>query len=126
AKDCLLLPSSGADLESVARMVETAVSAGTNHWANSWFQLVKGLAEYRQGRFASAVEWSQKALSRTGENFNRDVEAYMVLAIARHQLKQTDEAQATLAKGLEVADTRLPKLDSGDLGGAWLDWIIAH
>ena len=37
-------------------------------------------------------------------------------------------ASATLAKAVEIAETKLPKLDSGDLGVGWrwLDWIIAH
>jgi hypothetical protein len=50
----------------------------------------------------------------------------MVLAMAQYRSKQADEAGATLAKGVEIAERRLPKLDSGDLGDSWLDWIIAH
>ena len=127
AKDCLILPSSGkADLETVTKMTDTAVAAGTNHWAFTYFQFAKGLAEYRQGRFSSAVEWMQKVLAKAGEDSNRDVQAHMVLAMARHQLKRPDEARAALAKGVEIAETKLPKLDNGDLGGSWNDWIIAH
>ena len=50
----------------------------------------------------------------------------MVLAMAQHQLKQTGEARATLAEGLETAVTKLPKLESDDLGIDWYDWIIAQ
>jgi hypothetical protein len=47
--------------------------------------------------------------------------------MAQHQLRQTDEALATLAKGLEFADAKLPKLDTGGwLDEQWNDWIIAH
>jgi len=126
AKDCLILPSSGTDLDRIAQMADSAVSLGKDHPALTWFQFAKGLAEYRQGRFSSAVEWMQKVLAKAGEDSNRDVQAYMVLAMAEHQLKHPDEARATLAKGVEIAETKLPKIDSGDVGGGWYDWIIAH
>jgi hypothetical protein len=91
-----------------------------------WFQFCKGLAEYRQGHFAGAVDWTQKALSHAGDRPKRDVGAYMALAMAQYRSKQADEARTALAKGVEIAETKLPKLESGDLGDDWLDWIIAH
>ena len=105
---------------------DTAVTAGNDSRYVPWFQFCKGLAEYRQGHFAGAVDWMQKTLSHAGNDLNRDVEAYMVLAMAHYQLKQTDEARATFAKGLEIVNANLPKLESGDIGGGWIDWIIAH
>jgi len=104
-----------------------ALSAGTNHLAITWFRNAKGLAEYRSGHFASAAEWMQQVLSIPGPdyNFNRDAEACMVLAMAQQQLKQTNQARATLAKGIEIVEKRLPALDSGDLHD-WNNWIIAH
>jgi hypothetical protein len=50
----------------------------------------------------------------------------MVLAMAQYRLQQTDEARAALAKGVEIERTKLPQLESGVVGGNWLDWIIAH
>jgi eukaryotic-like serine/threonine-protein kinase len=126
AKDYLILPSAELDLETAAKMAETAVSAPTNHPDMTWFQLAKGLAEYRQGRFGSAVEWIQKVLSRQDAVPERDAEAYMVLAMAHYRSGQADEARIALAKGVEIAEKKLPRLDSGDLGDGWLDWIIAH
>jgi serine/threonine protein kinase/tetratricopeptide (TPR) repeat protein len=126
AKDYLVLPSSEAGLTTAARLAETAASAAANHKDMTWFQFAKGLAEYRQGHFAAAVDWMQKVLSHAGDSLNRDVEAYMVLAMAQHCSKQADEANAALAKGVEIAESNLPKLDSGDLGDGWIDWIIAH
>jgi Flp pilus assembly protein TadD len=126
AKDYLVLPSSEAGLATAARLAETAVSTVANHTDMTWFQLAKGLAEYRQGHFAAAVDWMRKVLSLAGDSLNRDVEAYMVLAMAQHGSKQDDEANAALAKGVEIAESKLPKLDGGDLGDGWIDWIIAH
>ena len=125
AKDCLFVPPPAADLTAIARMAETAVAAGPNHQYWPYFQFVKGLAEYRQGRFASAAEWLQKALGQTADVY-RTVQAHMTLAMAQHQLKQAEEARVTLAKGLELAETRFPKPGKASLDEQWHDWIIAH
>jgi hypothetical protein len=126
AKDCLILPNSGADLLVVSAWAETALTKGKDSGDLPWFQFVKGLAEYRLGHFASAVEWTRKVLSDAAHDSNRDAEACMVLAMAQHELKQTDEARDTLATGFDIVNTKMPKLDSGDLGSGWVDWIIAH
>ena len=126
AKDYLILPSTEAGLETAAKMAETAVSAATNHSDMPWFQFAKGLAEYRQGRPGSAIEWMKKVVSNQGDALERDVEAYMVLAMAQHLTGQTNQARVTLAKGAATATGSLPQLDSGDLGDAWLDLVIAH
>ena len=126
AKSCLILASSGAEPGVVGRWLEVAMTLGTNSSASPWNQWVKGMAEYRLGHFAAAVDWMQKVLSHAGDNLSRDVEAYMVLAMALSRSKQAAEAGAALAKGVGIAETKLPKLDSGNLGDGWFDWIIAH
>jgi tetratricopeptide (TPR) repeat protein len=131
AKDCLILASSGVNLETVGELAETAVSlGGGDARVLPCHQFVKGLAEYRQGRFLSAVGWLEKALTRSGESLARDVEAYTVLAMAQYQLRHASEARAALAKATEIAETKLPKLGSGDI--SWescndmVDMLIAH
>jgi tetratricopeptide (TPR) repeat protein len=124
AETCLILPDSGADLDVVAQLADTAAAA-TNHRATPWFQLVKGLADYRQESFNSAVEWLNKTLMEPGEP-QREVAAYMVLAMAHFRLKQADEARAAFERGVKIEQTELPKLESGDIGEGWVDWIIAH
>jgi tetratricopeptide (TPR) repeat protein len=126
AKDSLILPASGADLDRVASMAHTA-SSSTNHpYGAAWNQLTQGLADYRQGHFASAADWAGKALESVGTNSERDVSAYMVKAMAWRQLNKSDEARTALAKGSELAATKLAKLDGADLGGYWLDWVFAQ
>jgi hypothetical protein len=105
-------------------LANIAVHQGTNRAEMPWFQLTKGLAEYRLGHFSNAVEWTQKV--PIGGIPERDVEAYSVLAMAHYHLHQLDESHAVLAKGVEIADTKLPKLENGGLDDAWVDWIIAH
>ncbi len=106
-------------------MVDTAVAAGPNHQYWPYFQFVKGLAEYRQGRFASAAEWLQQVLGKNADMY-RTVQAHMTLAMAQHQLNQSDQASITLAKGLELAETRFPEPGKASLDEQWHDWIIAH
>src|SRR5206468_11042161 len=103
AKDCLFVPLPASDFSSIAKLVETAVAAGPNHQYWPYFQFVKGLAEYRQGRFANAAEWLQPVLGQSDDIY-RTVQAHMTLAMAQHQLNQTDQARVTLAKGLEIAE----------------------
>jgi WD40 repeat protein len=124
AKDCLILPSSGADIEAISQLAETAVTAGSTESALPYFQCTKALAEYRLGHFARAVEWAHKSTDYPGDAA-RLVEAYMVSAMAQYRLKQTNEARATLARGMAKAG-ELTKIESGDIGDGWRDWIIAH
>jgi hypothetical protein len=82
-------------------------------------QLVKALAEYRQGSFASAVEWARKASTQPGSDNKRDVQDCMVLARANHRLQLFDSARAAFAEGVKIAEAKLPKLGRGNLGPCW-------
>jgi tRNA A-37 threonylcarbamoyl transferase component Bud32/tetratricopeptide (TPR) repeat protein len=150
AKDCLILQASGVDLGAVKQLAETAkVIISTNDIFSSWqstngnfyvgLQFVKGLAEYRQGHFAGAVELEQKVLAveprqwkdpmsgklvTLGREDYRNAEAWMVLAMAQHELHQEAQARSSFDKGIAIAETKLPKLQSGDLGDFWENWII--
>lgn len=88
-------------------------------------EFAKGLAEYRRGNYEAAVEWMRKALDASEVSF-RDAQAYLVLALAQHQLSHVGEARQALAYRLDIIDTQAPKLKSGDLGQNWSDWIIAR
>jgi len=126
ARDYLLLPSDETGLGTAATMADTAVNTATNHPDMPWSQLAKGLSEYRQGSFRSAVDWMQQALSASGLDFQRDAQALLVLAMAQQQLKQTDEARGTLAKAFEIVDTRMERLDPGGILYGWVDWVVVH
>jgi tetratricopeptide (TPR) repeat protein len=126
SKDSLILSSSGADLDLVGKLTDVAVSADPKDPTLPWFHASKAIAEYRRGNFAPAVDWAQRVLAKGGTNWNREIQVQMVVAMSQHQLKQFERAQASFAKGREIADTKLPKIESGDLGPGWLDWIIAQ
>ena len=125
AKDCLILPRPGADLKVPGELAETAVTRGRSDSGSlSYFQCCKALAEYRQGHREGAISWARKAAASSSP-YPRG-EAYAILAMAQHQLKQTDDSRAALKVCADVVQREMPKLDDGLLGGDWRDWIVAH
>jgi tetratricopeptide (TPR) repeat protein len=151
AKACLIFPASGTDLAISDKLAHAALTEasirrdrvraplvpnGNNASEDfaviylAYHQFAKGLADYRQGRFASAVEWMQKSIADPfyGQGHSRYLQSYMVLAMAHYRLNEHEEARATFAKGVEIEESKLPKLDSAYLGPDWYwrDLVIAH
>jgi len=124
AKDCLILSSAGVDLEPVAAMAEFAVTKGADASTAPFYECCKALAEYRQGHFADAVEWAERAAKNPFPY--SQAEAYAILAMSQYQLKQVANARAALVNGDTVVAEHLPKLGPQRLGLDWRDWIIVH
>ncbi len=124
AKDCLILPGSGADLSAVSALADFAVANGKGYASYSLFQCCKALAEYRQDHFAEAAKWADAAAKQPFE-FSK-AEAFAILTMAQYKLGNTGEAHAALTECDKVIEGKLPKLGTGGLGGDWRDWIIAH
>ena len=124
AKACTLLPPAATELAVIDQWADVAITSSPG---KGWFQLAKGLADFRHGRFQSAVE-------RLGQSLlHRDLQRHgipeAVLAMALHQLNRVEEAHAALAKALEHAQKRLPRRDTGDLAeraNGWLDLVTAE
>jgi eukaryotic-like serine/threonine-protein kinase len=125
-KACLIIPAKGIDLDAAERLADTAVTRGKGHPGFAYFEFAKGLAEYRQGHFAGAIDWMQRVLSTPGLDDNRDAAAWLVLAMAQHEAGKPVEARAALHNATQIIGTKMPALESGDIGDAWNDWIIAH
>jgi tetratricopeptide (TPR) repeat protein len=132
AKVCLMLPASGVDLELVEKMADAGLMGRLTRNTDfiSYSQFAKGLSEYRLGRFESAADWMRKSIDDPfyGDGHSRYVQSYMVLAMAKYQLNQHEEARAAFAKGVEIEQTKLPKFDGGDVGSGWYwrDSVIAR
>jgi serine/threonine protein kinase len=124
AKDCLILPSSGADLKAVGALADLTVTRGTNNPSYPLFQCCKALAEYRQEHFAEAIQWAESATTNSFPYAK--AEGYAILSMAQFKSARTNEALNALADCTGVIDQMLPKLSSGNLGDDWRDWIIAH
>jgi tetratricopeptide (TPR) repeat protein len=121
AKDSLLLPPAPEQWTVINKMVETAIKAGPEHRFWPYFQLVKGLADFRQRQFAPAANL-MKQLIQVGNDPNRTLAAYMVLAMAQQQMDQTAEARATFAEGSKLAETAVARTD----GAQWNDQMSAR
>ena len=123
---CLLLPANGTELAVATRRADQAITLGKGRSNEEWCQFCKGLAEYRNGHPAGAVDRMRKVLAGQEENPRLWAESYMVLAMAQRQLGQNNDARAAFAKGAEIIQANMPALEGVDLTGAWNDWLVAH
>jgi serine/threonine protein kinase/Flp pilus assembly protein TadD len=123
AKTCLLVPDAVADLAPVLRLADRAVT-GTEKSSNfGYFVLAKGLAEYRAGRNAEAVNWEER-LSPGARNRDTDVAALAVLAMAQHRLGRGQQALAALDKAEAIIAKKMADPGAGrPLGRDWDDWM---
>lgn len=125
ARACLFLPFSGADLQAVGHLADTAVTLGAGDQnAMPFFQDCKALSEYRLGHYAEAVEWAQNPIKIPGVYVHGH--AYAVLALAYWQLGQKEQARAMLAKGDALEPPIMPQGIAEDPSNAWLAWLFAR
>jgi len=124
AKDCLLLPHSGVDLQRIAKLTDTALAAGSGDASMPFFETCKALLEYRLGHFAEAIKWGEKPLD-SSQSYAQ-AHAYAVLAMAHWQLDQKSEARAMLAKGNELAPQNMPSSIDENSQDALLAWLFAR
>jgi hypothetical protein len=132
ASACLLLAHPGVDLEQIAQMADQAVKLGQDSFQMDAYLCVAALAQYRQGNFAAAAERAGKSSAQAvttasrSPDWNTDVAACSVLAMAQHQLKHSDEANTALAKAADLGNSKLPRLETSALEDDWAGWLIAH
>jgi len=90
---CLLMPATEEELRQAVSVAERAVAKGAGEqWAHPYFEFVRGLAEYRQGRFERAI-----SAMRGDAGHVLGPSPKLVLAMALHQKGEADEARKTLA-----------------------------
>jgi len=126
AQDCLLLPNSGADLELIDNLADTAVTLGSADPSLAYFQACKAMSNYRLGRFREAVDWAMKAVNGTTAEAQAKAKAFAVLAMANWQLGEENAARSALAQGDASAPDGVPENDTVDLGESWVAWLIAR
>ncbi len=112
--------------------LETLESALDDASAQAWFYkygyTTRALAAYRAGDAAKAIESVHKAQESEGYADRPSVQALALslLAMAQHELGNTQDARQALAQASDLTDQYLPKLASGELGNTWPDWLIAQ
>jgi serine/threonine protein kinase len=124
AKDCVLIPTPGVDLNRVARMADTAVTKGKSKELRPFFLVCKALVEYRMGRFESAIEYATKALIANANYAGPRGMAFPILAMAHYHLNHGNEARANLEKGVAEVEEEWPNSDN--LGEGWQSWVFTH
>ncbi len=116
---CLLLPASGDELRQAVALIDRAVAAreASYRWHYPYFLFAKGLAEYRLGRFESAITLMEGRAARVMGPAPR-----LVLAMALHQRGQKDGARETLAAAVLSFDWSVAKADSRNF--AWIAHVL--
>jgi eukaryotic-like serine/threonine-protein kinase len=115
AQDCLLaVPTeSSATLNAAGKLADTALAGSSNHLSRRFIEMVKGLAEYRQGRFTTAGPWLKNAASQR-EQLSDALAANAILAMTQVQLGAVSEAQATVAAAGKINEAMNSVLETQD------------
>jgi hypothetical protein len=113
-RGCLLAP---IDPKSAAVVTKLAQESGT---------MFVGWADYRMGDYAGSSNLLTRALVAPNPNPARDAQIYAVLAMADKQLTQDAAARSALASARQIMGTKLPSLESGDIGRLWIEWLITR
>jgi serine/threonine-protein kinase len=115
---CLLLPGTEDELRKGAGLTDRAVAAkrSTPGWIYRYFLFAKGLAEYRQGRLASAIAMMKGEASQVMGPSPR-----LILAMAQHDQGRKQQARKTLAKAIVAFDWSAAEADRRDV---WICHIL--
>jgi tetratricopeptide (TPR) repeat protein len=127
ATACSLAPGAVADFGVVETLAQRAVTGTEKHAYYPVFAWSKGLAEYRAGRFAGAVEWLKRFGSKDDAS-SYDATAFAALAMARHRVGEAEEAKASLVKAKAIVAGKMPDPAKGRPfeQGDWQDWLHAQ
>jgi serine/threonine protein kinase/tetratricopeptide (TPR) repeat protein len=127
AEACLLVADTPTGCLAAGQLADQAYKLGQKGYRASDLRFIKGLAEYRAGQFVSAIDWVSKSIGQQTvvRGPRPDAAAFLVMAMAQHQLKRPDEARASLAKGADIVNLKLLKTQNTTLDENWADWLIA-
>jgi serine/threonine protein kinase/tetratricopeptide (TPR) repeat protein len=128
AEACLLASAHGSGYEAACQLADQAYASGKESYWVHYLRMVKGLAEYRAGHFASAVEWAGKSIGQPtlAGGPLPDAPAYLVVAMAQHRLNRSDEALAALTRGAGLVNARWLRAQNPTLDENWVDWLAAQ
>jgi serine/threonine protein kinase/tetratricopeptide (TPR) repeat protein len=128
AKTCFLGPDVIGDMDQLRAMANRAANGTEQLTLDRWYILTKGLAEYRLGEFAAAVNWLARTLGPQTRGVHIDASAFAVLAMAYHRLGEEDKAITALASGRRILDEKMPNPARGRYFQTddWFDWLHAE
>jgi tetratricopeptide (TPR) repeat protein len=126
AKACLVLPLGGPEQESACDLADRAVAMARGHWVRPWAESTQGLAAYRRERFTDAVAWADRCLARAPGDWNRELPAHLVRAMALARLGHRDEARAAQARASDLYRATVAKPGGRAQGAGWHDQVICE
>jgi serine/threonine-protein kinase len=118
ARAALLAPANGSELERAAALAMFVASLDRQKllWEYPFYQFVRGLAEYRQGKFGQAISTLRgDARHRPGPT------PQLVPAMALQRDGQDAEARKTLAAALLNYDWRTDEIHDQD---GWITHVL--
>lgn len=134
-RECLLTPANDDLMRALTRFAAlTRSSLETNKTtipANmaAYYSYSLALLAYRQGNYASATNWCERALNYHRGVQSRDVSIQLILAMAHARMGQTETAQAELDACRPIVTDGL-QTGGGNSGktwqGFWFDWFSAR
>jgi hypothetical protein len=124
AKTCLVAPVEADVRERAIALAERNVGPDmAEHQDRRWFVLASGLAAYRAGLYAEAVTRIEQFAPIT-DGRHADATGFAVLAMAQHQLRQSEAAGAALASARQILSVKMPNPTEGrPFGDDFHDWL---
>jgi serine/threonine-protein kinase len=115
---CLLLPGTEDEVRRAVALIDRAVAArgSTPEWIYRFILFAKGLAEYRQGRWANATATMEGEMA--GVLWPAP---HLILAMAQHHQGQKTQARKTLARAINSYDWSAASADNRD---NWIRHIL--
>jgi formylglycine-generating enzyme required for sulfatase activity len=125
-KSCMLLPVAADDMKLIDRMSALAFSVGARSPYLKHFQLTRGLADYRAGRFDAALEQLRACQAGEGYPMGRAIHvlAAFTEAMAHRQLKHDAAALQAFERGRSLLESSVQGLRDGAAGIGWADVLI--
>ena len=123
AKTCLLSPRPAGDMTKLQALVDQALESDKGGGNLPWFATTKALAEYRAGRFESALQFLEKADSFKAPSAIATVD--LLRAMAHHKLGHAKQATEFFGRAADRIEKDLPK-PGGQPITAPENWLICH
>lgn len=125
AKACLVLPPPEERAEDALHVADLAITLDDQHWVMPWSLMVKGLAEYRRGKFEDAIEWSHKCLSheKSDEVWYLAAQANLVVSMSNARLGRIAAAEQAFAAAALPLEEQTAKFAKRGPEGGWHDWL---
>jgi tetratricopeptide (TPR) repeat protein len=100
AKSCLLLPNSVPDAKQVQKLAEKLIEKRPS----PSYLMIKGLADYRAGRYTGAIERLKCFYSQANFSAPLHGAAFALLAMAHHRLGHAEEARVALVNARRITN----------------------